>query len=64
MGTSDPTAMQYAAGKALMLRGVQYQPGDPVDVSFLPEHKIQQFLNQRLLRPVPPSEASAAGSAA
>lgn len=59
MGTSTPE-MKYAAGKLLMLRGVQYMPGDPVDVSFLPEHKIQQFLSQRLLRPIHPVETSAA----
>lgn len=31
--------------------GVPYEPGEEVDVSTLPDHKISQLLDQRRLRP-------------
>ena len=39
------------AAKAFTMRGTPYLPGDPVDVSDLPDWKVSQMLNQRLLRP-------------
>lgn len=39
------------AGKAFSMRGTDYKPGDPVDVSELDPHKVTQLLNRRILRP-------------
>lgn len=43
------------ANKKFRMRGVDYKPGDPVDVSELADHKISQMLNQRMLRPKKPA---------
>lgn len=48
---SAVTETQYEANKAFRMLGRDYLPGDPVDVSELQEHKVSQFLNQRILRP-------------
>lgn len=42
---------KYEANKKIRVGSVDYKPGDLVDVSEMPDHKISQFLNQRLLRP-------------
>lgn len=34
--------------------GQLFKAGSPVDVSKLPAHKVGQFLNQRMIRPVDP----------
>lgn len=47
----------YLASKVFTMRGVNYSPGDTVDVSELPNHKITQFLNQRYIRPAPTEPA-------
>lgn len=41
------------ANKPFRMEGIDYQPGDPVDVSHLPEHKVGQLMRQRYLRPDP-----------
>lgn len=43
--------MKVEANKAFKMNSVSYKPGDPVDVSNLPDHKVSQLLNQRILRP-------------
>lgn len=50
----DP-AIQFEANKMFTMRGVDYKPGDLVDISQLPEHKVGQFLNQRMIRPRRPA---------
>lgn len=45
---------QYEAGKALNLRGKQYNRGDIVDTSGLDQFKIGQLLRQRYLQPASP----------
>lgn len=42
----------YEANKAFTLCGRELKPGDPVDVSDLPDHKVGQLLNQRKIRPM------------
>lgn len=42
----------YAAGRKWTDGDKTYEPGEIVDVSNLPPHKIEQFLRQRLLVPV------------
>lgn len=39
------------ANKRFTMAGHEYKVGDPVDVASLPDHKVQQFLDQRILRP-------------
>lgn len=43
--------IEYEANKTMVVGGVSYAPGDPFDISKLPDHKVGQFLNQRLIRP-------------
>ncbi len=45
-----------AANRAFTMRGVDYKPGDPVDVTGLSDFKISQLLNQRMFRPAPPQQ--------
>lgn len=49
----DVNNVKVEAAKRLKLRGVSYEPGDPVKTEGLPDHKIYQLLNQRFIRPVP-----------
>lgn len=51
MGTSE-LIVTFAANKTFTMRGKAYKPGDPIDVTGLPELKVKQLLNQRYLRPV------------
>lgn len=46
------------ANRVMTIGDKQYKPGDPVDVSKLPVHKVSQLLNQRRLRPAatPPGQ--------
>lgn len=53
----DMTDTQFVANKVFTMWGRPYLPGDPVDVSHLPGHKIGQLLNQRYLRPADPADA-------
>lgn len=53
LATLEPLR-HFVANKRLVIAGVHYGPGDPVDTSTLPDHKVAQFLNQRLLRPAVP----------
>lgn len=46
----------YEVNKKTEIRGVEYLPGDPIDVSWMPEHKVGQLLNQRFIRPARPVE--------
>jgi len=52
--TSSPIepGSTFEANKSFTMQGVDYKRGDLVDTSRLPEYKIGQFLNQRLIRPV------------
>lgn len=56
MEDNDNDIKLYEANKPMTIRGVTYAPGDIVDTSELPTHKIGQFLNQRLLRPHKPQQ--------
>lgn len=49
------------ANKAFTMGGVEYKPGDPVDVSRLSDLKVSQFLNQRLIRPARPRTSESPG---
>lgn len=52
-GAVEPVDTRHVeANKAFTMLGHSYSPGDPVDVSSLPDHKVSQLLNQRFLRPV------------
>lgn len=54
MNNTDETPLRTGkvfAIKAFTMRGVSYQPGDPVDTTELPDHKVGQLLNQRYMRP-------------
>ena len=42
---------EYRAAKAFSMRGADYEVGDRVDMSELPEVKISQLLDQRYIRP-------------
>ena len=42
---------KVVANKAITILGKSYKPNDFVDVSKLPDHKVAQFLNQRILKP-------------
>ena len=44
-------AQSYEVNKAMVVGGVSYIPGDLFDHTMLPEHKVSQFLRQRLIRP-------------
>jgi hypothetical protein len=50
MGTIN--SQIYEAAKAFSMGGRDYRPGDPIDVSDLPDHKVGQLLNQRYIRPI------------
>lgn len=50
-GTTEGT--KVVANKSFRMFGVDYLPGDPVDVRHLTEHKVGQLLSQRYLRPDP-----------
>lgn len=52
------TGRAVVAVKPFRMFGVDYKPGDPVDVSHLPDHKVGQLMNQRYLRPVDPDTAA------
>lgn len=43
---------QYASTRSQTIGGIQYEKDAPVDTSSLPDHKISQFLRQRLIRPI------------
>lgn len=47
----NPEVRSVVAGKMFTMFGVNYQPGDPVDISHLSDWKVTQLLNQRYLRP-------------
>lgn len=42
----------FEANKRMEIQGATYDPGDRIDVSGLPDHKVGQLLNQRFIRPV------------
>lgn len=42
---------RFVANKRVSLGGHDYTPGDPIDVSGLPDHKVSQLLRLRILRP-------------
>lgn len=42
------------ANKPFRMFGINYEAGDVVDVSHLPDHKVGQLMNQRYIRPMPP----------
>lgn len=48
MGISDT---KYESAKVIWVGGAAYNPGDPIDVSEMADHKIGQLLNQRIIRP-------------
>lgn len=56
MGTTEVSLDTLVAFKAFTMGGRDYKPGDPVNVSHLPDHKVKQLLNQRYLRPATPSQ--------
>jgi hypothetical protein len=52
---------KYVAGKPWQWGDRVFKTGDPVDVSELPDHKIVQFLNHRMLKPAPPEPSEPHG---
>lgn len=42
---------QLEANKDITLNGTPYRRGDVIDTSQLPDHKVGQLLNLRILRP-------------
>lgn len=48
MGITDT---KYESAKVIRVAGILYNPGDPIDVSDMADHKIGQLLNQRIIRP-------------
>jgi hypothetical protein len=55
MGSDIQELGPFVAGKAFRTGGKEYKSGDPVDTSLFENHKIEQLLRQRLLKPAPPA---------
>jgi hypothetical protein len=43
---------KYVACRRFSMLEAYYEPGEEVDVEQLPDHKVQQLLRQRYIRPV------------
>jgi hypothetical protein len=46
----------YEACRSFSTMGKTYSPGDPFDISGLPDHKVGQLLNRRYIRPANPRQ--------
>lgn len=53
------TTSPYIALRDFSMQGETYTKGQPVDVTRLPDRKLQQMLNQRFLRPEIPTSNDA-----
>lgn len=57
MASEPKPQPQFEFVRSVRIAGMKYTPGDPFDPVALemPDHKVQQFLRQRIIRPVPGS---------
>lgn len=53
----SPQIAKVIAARDFKLNGIEYKRGETVDVTAVPDYKVNQLLNQRYLKPFPVVEA-------